>query len=96
MTDHSRAPFLSYAANVTNTGAVIIDTCALLFLNFSQPDHPLQRLIGYAHLRDLQPGRTGWSTSTCLCRPSCPAGDRWLQPASIGSSSYTRAKRRMS
>ena len=97
--DRSGAPFLTYAANVTNTGDMSADTSVLLFVNSSVPDTPLQRLIGYVHLRDLRPveSRTVYfdvSLSSVLWVDA--AGDRWLQPGNyrvfIGHAGYAAAE----
>jgi hypothetical protein len=66
MADHSSAPFISYTANVTNTGPVLSDTSVLLFVNSTVPDSPMQRLIGYTHLRALRPGESRTVEFRCV------------------------------
>ena len=82
--DHSSAPFLTYSANVTNTGSVTSDVSVLLFVQSSAPDTPKQQLVGYVHAHALEPH--AWRVVYFDVRLSAllavdDEGDRWLQPA---------------
>ena len=95
MADHSGAPFVSYVANVTNTGGVVSDTSVLLFLNSTVPDTPLQRLIGYTHVYALAAGETRvvyFDVQLASLMAVDAEGDRWLRPGQyrvfIGHAGY--------
>jgi len=81
--DRSRAPFITYAVNVTNTGRVTSDTSVLLFVNSTVPDTPKQSLIGYVHIHDLAPGTTVtryFDVSLAGLQYVDQMGDKWLMP----------------
>jgi len=93
--DHSAAPFMSYSANVTNTGSVTSDISILLFQNSSVPDTPKQQLIGYVHLHSLAAGETRtvyFDVDMSSLLYVDHAGDRWLMPGEyrffIGHAGY--------
>ena len=82
--DCSAAPFLSWAANVTNTGSVVSDTSMLLLLNSTAPETPQQQLVGYEHVSRLQPGESRtvyFQLGINSVLKVDEDGDRWLVPA---------------
>ena len=81
--DHSSAPFMTYSANITNTGSVRSDVSILLFMNSSVPDTPRQTLIGYVHVHRLAPGATQtvyFDVDMNSVLYVDQEGDRWLMP----------------
>ena len=81
--DHSSAPFMTYSANVTNTGTVRSDVSVLLFMNSSVPDTPKQTLIGYVHIHRLAPGATQtvyFDVDMSSMLYVDQEGDRWMMP----------------
>ena len=81
--DRSSAPFMTYSANVTNTGSVRSDLSILLFMNSSVPDTPMQTLIGYVHVHRLAPGETQtvyFDVDMAALLYVDQEGDRWLMP----------------
>ena len=89
--DMDKAPFMSYAVNVTNTGAVASDIVVLLFTNTTttsaHPNAPAQsptrELIAYERAHLIAPGesRTVYFTLTLRSISRIDAfGHRWLFP----------------
>jgi len=81
--DASYAPFITYAANVTNTGNVRASTSVLLFLNSSLPNTAPQTLIGYVYVSELAAGETRtvyFDIQQKQITQVDEMGDRWLLP----------------
>ena len=84
LADQSNAPFVTYSANVTNTGTVTSDVSVLLFLSSTAPDTPQQQLIGYVHVRAMRPQQSKvvyFDVNINSILQADDNGDRWLQPA---------------
>jgi len=101
--DAGKAPFITYAVNVTNTGNRVASTSILLFVNSSSPDTPMQSLIGYVHVRDLQPMETRTQYFDVTMRQIAYVdnmGDRWMVPADyrvfIGHAGHAEEERTFS
>jgi len=82
--DHSSAPFITYSANVTNTGAVTSDVSILVFMQSTAPDTPKEQLSGYVHIHALAPQESKivyFDVRLSSLLVVDDEGDRYLQPA---------------